>query len=204
MREMTITEGLVESKLLSSRIEKEINMSEWIWSVKTIDCTEESSVPYEDKAKAAYQSIRDLIEERNKIKSAIVKSNATTMVKVGKKEMTVAEAIERKSSIGYEQKLLMRWKTVYANAVNRVDTENVRVQNRIDQMLSQLVVNDKSDIAEAQKAVTETYIAQNGWMVYDPLNLEDKIKKLDEDIDDFLKNVDLALSLSNAVTHIEV
>ena len=204
MREMTITEGLVELKLLSSRIEKEINMSEWIWSVKTIDCTEESSVPYEDKAKAAYQSIRDLIEERNKIKSAIVKSNATTMVKVGKKEMTVAEAIERKSSIGYEQKLLMRWKTVYANAVNRVDTENVRVQNRIDQMLSQLVVNDKSDIAEAQKAVTETYIAQNGWMVYDPLNLEDKIKKLDEDIDDFLKNVDLALSLSNAVTHIEV
>ena len=204
MREMTITEGLVELKLLSSRIEKEINMSEWIWSVKTIDCTEESSVPYEDNAKAAYQSIRDLIEERNKIKSAIVKSNATTMVKVGKKEMTVAEAIERKSSIGYEQKLLMRWKTVYANAVNRVDTENVRVQNRIDQMLSQLVVNDKSDIAEAQKAVTETYIAQNGWMVYDPLNLEDKIKKLDEDIDDFLKNVDLALSLSNAVTHIEV
>ena len=204
MREMTITEGLVELKLLSSRIEKEINMSEWIWSVKTIDCTEESSVPYEDKAKAAYQSIRDLIEERNKIKSALVKSNATTMVKVGKKEMTVAEAIERKSSIGYEQKLLMRWKTVYANAVNRVDTENVRVQNRIDQMLSQLVVNDKSDIAEAQKAVTETYIAQNGWMVYDPLNLEDKIKKLDEDIDDFLKNVDLALSLSNAVTHIEV
>ena len=49
----------------------------------------------------------DLISRRNKIKSAIIMSNAKTVVEVAGKQMTVAEAIDKKSSIEYEKELLI-------------------------------------------------------------------------------------------------
>ena len=59
-------------------------------------------------------------------------------------------------------------------------------------------------IAEAQKIMSETYMANNGWGMFDPLDLAEKIKALDEQIDGFEKDVDIALSMSNAITTIEI
>ena len=38
----------------------------------------------------------------------------------------------------------------------------------------------------------------------DPLTLEDKIKELEKEIDEFQKNVDFVLSESNSRTYIEI
>lgn len=55
---------------------------------------------------ASYDKVMGLISYRHKIKALVVQSNACTKVIVGKEEMTVAEAIERKQSIQYEKDLL--------------------------------------------------------------------------------------------------
>ena len=123
MRKITITEGLVELKLLDSRIRK-ATVKDWAIGVYSKDVTQENKKKFEEVTKANYQSIKDLINERAKIKSAIVKSNAKTQVKVGEKKMTVAEAIERKSSIDYEKDLLSEWKTSLAQATNTVEKGN--------------------------------------------------------------------------------
>lgn len=203
MRDITITEGLVELKLLDKRIEKAMTKN-WCAAVRASEFSEEKRKEYETEIKALYQSVNDLISERNRIKAAIVKSNATTTLKVGSEEMTVAEAIERKSSIEYEKKLMSWVKGAYSSAVNTVTTSNLAVQNKIDQMLNSMASSDKADIAEAQKVLSESYMAKNGWILLDPLNAEKEIEKLDKRIDEFEKNVDLALSLSNAVTIITV
>lgn len=203
MRKMTITEGLAELKLLDKRIEKAI-LKEYAWSAKKADMTEAENARHKEIAEANYASVMDLIKNRNAIKSAIVKSNATTVVKVNGVEMTVAEAIERKTSISYEKRLLTEWRDQYAGAKNNADRQNERVQERIDNMLSQIASSGKSDITDAQKVMSETYMANNGWGVFDPLDLGEKIKTLDEQIDGFEKDVDIALSMSNAITTIEI
>lgn len=203
MRKMTITEGLAELKLLDSRIRKAI-YTEFIWAAKKVDMTEEQNKKYRQVAESNYASVCDLIKNRNAIKSAIVKSNAVTMVKVDGVEMTVAEAIERKSAIEYERSLLASFKDQFAGTKNTVEKQNARVQERIDNMLSQIASSGKNDIAEAQKIMSETYMANNGWGMFDPLDLAEKIKALDKQIDGFEKDVDIALSMSNAITTIEI
>ena len=95
MRKISITEALNELKLYDSKITKAITnatlcgatkkSSDKVGVVKKED--------FEDRAKASYQSVTDLIANRNTLKSAVVKSNAVTEVTVDDKVMTVAEAI---------------------------------------------------------------------------------------------------------------
>lgn len=203
MRRMTITEGLAELKLLDDRIKKAV-AKDYIWSGKKTDITEAAKEEHGRIAKANYASAKDLIENRNAIKAAIVKSNATTMLTIGGKEMTVAEAIERKSSIEYEKMLRDEFIRQYKNAERTANTANERVQERIDAMLERVAASGNTDIETAQKVMSEAYLANNGWDIVDPLDLMEKANALDIEIAEFEKNVDIALSMSNAVTFIEV
>lgn len=202
MRKLSITEALVELKLLDSRIIK-ATRKDWIACIKRSEKGEVREA-FEQKVKANYQAVMDLMGERRKIKTGIVMSNANTRLLVGGVEMTVAEAIERKSSISYEQDLLDRWKSLYETAINTEIRENKEVEKKLDKMLEALVGSDKEDVGTAQKTITENYMQMNGVEVLDPLHLKDLIDDLEDEIGNFVKNVDSALSMSNATTFIEV
>ncbi|HYK73264.1 MAG TPA: hypothetical protein VEV44_09105, partial [Pseudoneobacillus sp.] len=102
--EITIAKGLVELKLLNNRINRVINDSVFAGFTvgKKVMTGFNDIEELEQRAKSDYQSVQDLIKRRNEIKSAIVVSNATTEVQIADKTLTVAEAIERKSSIEYD------------------------------------------------------------------------------------------------------
>ena len=203
MREMTITEGLVELKTLDSRIEKAIS-KEFIGYSKNSDKDSDAWKDFEEQAKANFRSVIDLINERAKIKSAIVKSNAETEVMIADKKMTVAEAIERKSSICYEEDLLRKLKLDYATITTAVENRNREVDNKLDSLLQTLVGSDKKVDAEEQKRTTEAYIERNGYCLADPLKLQNVIDTLENNITAFKANVDVALSVSNARTVITI
>ena len=175
MRKLSITEGLVELKLLDSRIYKAMD-KDWAIATKKAEITPDNLKKFQGEVKANYQSIMDLIKERNKIKSAIVKSNAKTTLKVGDKKMTVAEAIDRKASIKYEKELLNTWKSNIADAEKIVTATNQRVQEKIDVMLSQLASSEKDDIASATVILSESYMEKNGLELIDPIDLKAKIE----------------------------
>lgn len=208
MRKISITEALNELKLYDSKITKEITnatlcgatkkSSDKVGVVKKED--------FEDRAKASYQSVTDLIANRNTLKSAVVKSNAVTEVTVDDKVMTVAEAIERKNSIEYDETLLNEMKRQYANATAAVDKENKKVDAKVDDLLTTLVGkdSDKKLNKEDQEAVEKPYREKNEFEFIDPLGLYEKIQALEADIDGFKSNVDTVLVLSNATTFIEV
>jgi len=208
MRKISITEALNELKLYDSKITKEITnatlcgatkkSSDKVGVVKKED--------FEDRAKASYQSVTDLIANRNTLKSAVVKSNAVMEVTVADKVMTVAEAIERKNSIEYDETLLNEMKRQYANATAAVDKENKKVDAKVDDLLTTLVGkdSDKKLNKEDQEAVEKPYREKNEFEFIDPLGLYEKIQALEADIDGFKSNVDTVLVLSNATTFIEV
>lgn len=208
MKKISITEALNELKLYDSKINKAIA------NAKLASAAKKSSDKvgvvkkdeFEERAKASYQSVTDLIANRNALKSAIVKSNAVTEVTINGKIMTVAEAIERKNSIDYDVTLLNEMKKQYVTATDTVNKENKKVDNKVDELLSTLIGkdSDKKISKEDQEAIEKPYREKNEYEFIDPIGIYDKMLELEVDIDGFNSEVDTRLVLSNATTFIEI
>lgn len=208
MRKISITEALNELKLYDSKINKAIANAKLASAAKKSSdkvgvVTKED---FEERAKASYQSVTDLIANRNALKSAIVKSNAVTEVTINGKTMTVAEAIERKNSIDYDVMLLNEMKKQYVTATDTVNKENKKVDNKVDELLSTLIGkdSDKKISKEDQEAIEKPYREKNEYEFIDPISIYDKMLELESDIDGFNSEVDTKLVLSNATTFIEI
>lgn len=203
---MSIHQALAELKLLDKRISSATNGANFIDTavghkpVRGFNTVKD----YEDYATSAYQSATALISRRNRIKAAVVLSNATTTVKVGLVELTVAEAIERKTTIVYEQRLLAKMTQDYNNAVRAVDTENRSVQARLEDLLKiSLGTERKGKEAEAE-AISKTFKEDNDARLIDPIGLRKKIDALTEHIETFLSQIDYRLSESNTLTTVTI
>ena len=203
MRTISITQALVELKTLDRRIRKAEN-HEFVFAAKNTDKDSEAIKELRKRAKASYQSARDLMRERENIKAAIVSSNAKTKVTIAGEQMTVAEAIEKKTSIDYEQMLLSSLKAQLASIDHHVTAHNKSVDEKIDRLLETLVGADKEASAEEQKATADLYRERNGIYKEDPIGIQDEIDALEKYIADFLAEVDVALSISNAKTMIKL
>lgn len=208
MREISITEALNELKLYDSKISKAIGNAKLVGAAKK--SSDKVGVVTKDafieKSKASYQSITDLIENRNALKSAIVKSNATTEVEIAGKKMTVAEAIERKNSIQYEVDFLLEMKRQYATSTDTVNKENKKVDAKVDELLQTLVGkdSDKKISKEDQENIEKPYRDKNEFEFIDPIGIFDNMIALEAEIDAFNSNVNTALVLSNATNFIEL
>ena len=205
---LSIHRALGELKTLDKRIRKEIENTIFIGAKKKSSNTEyktrTSIVDFNNNVNSSIQSINDLILRRKEIKEAIVNSNANTFVTIGDNKMTVASAIERKTSIGYDKFLLSKIKEQYALIVGFVEENNEEVEcdlsSKIDNMLN---ANDKNNINGIEE-FSKAYRNSNSWEVIDPVDLKSLIDKLEKEITIFENEVDVVLSESNATTFIEV
>jgi hypothetical protein len=205
---MSITQALAELKLLDARINKGIAGGTFCASymVGTKICGTMTPEEADKEIKETWQSVNDLIKRRANIKTKIVASNAATEVEIGGDKMTVAEAIERKNSIQYEQTLLNTLKDDFRKALAAVTQGNEKARDRAQQSLDTVLGKEgsktpsKEDIASIYDPVFQRY----EWKLQDPIGIEKKIAELEKSIDDFISNVDFILSTSNALTTIEV
>lgn len=209
MEQMLVTKGLNELKLLDSRINRKIEEGEFIAAAKLSvpnvngNITKEA---YKTNAKADYQSIVDLIKRRNNIKSAIIQSNAVTKVDIAGKTMTVAEAIDKKSSIQYEISLLEKLTIQYKKSSDIIIKENQKVDDSIEQLLNTAYGKEgKEKITQASyDAIAEPYRKANEYGLVDALDGEKLIKEMKDKIESFLSEVDTALQISNSTTIINI
>lgn len=202
---MSITRGLVELKLLDKRIGKSINDATFCSyqvgsnGVKGYKSVEE----FNEDAKKKHQSVTALIKRREVIKSSIVESNAKTKIRIAGEEMTVADAIERRNhSISYEQQLLEKLRRDLNNAINNMEKENEEAKYRLEQQLQMMAGKEGKVKTEDTAATTEFFWKHNQANLIDPIEARAEIEKLSKKIDDFLAEVDFALSESNVVTKI--
>ena len=207
-RRISITEALMELKLYDQKINKALSNVDFI-GCKKKSADKVGSFKTENfvaNAKAEYQSVSDLIENRHKLKKAIVDSNANTIVEIGGKKYTVAAAIEYKTSIMYDKMKLQTMKSQWNAATNIIQKENNRVDAQVDKMLETFLGKDsEKKVSEADlSAISDPYRAKNEWELVDPLNLYVEIQALETKIDAFEADVDVRLSISNSVTYIEV
>jgi len=208
MDEMTVGRALKEIKLLDARIAKQTQGAVFIDAYqeknKKLWRGHTARDVFEKNAKADYDSIVDLIARRNKIKTAILVSNATQTVTIGNETFVVIEAIERKRSIELDRALLGKMQGEFTHVRKHIDNTDASLKNQISEMLKQNVsaerVLDKADYDR----IAAPFREDNELKMVDPLQLEQRIKKLDETIDRFMNDVDYALSESNATTKIQI
>jgi hypothetical protein len=162
---------------------------------------------YEANAKASIASIDKLIARRDEIKSKIVLSNAITVVRFPSgREMTVAEVIERKSSIIYRKSYLQNLRTQYNNALNMLVREQASVKANLEKRIENIL--GKGDALKGKdaeiKAITEGFLTENEPKLINPVNLKVLIDNLTAEIEEFDNEADFLLSESNTRTDIEV
>ena len=208
MEKMLVTVALNELKLLDSRIIKEIDRGSFISSAKKSSPKVSPAMSKEEfieQAKSKFNSVKDLIERRAKIKAAIVDSNAKTEVEIDGVKMTRADAIERKSSINYEKLMLNELKDQLNIHTAKVNSSNYEGDNKIDSLVQSAYGKEgKNNIKqEDYDAIAKPYREANEWDIVDPLNLKDVIEEMEKRIDGFESNVDSALQISNCTTYIE-
>ncbi|MFJ8460683.1 hypothetical protein ACIQ57_16295 [Lysinibacillus xylanilyticus] len=205
-KKISIHRALTELKMLNHRIEAATNEVSAVLanrkSNSKINGVEMQE--YEKQMQASYDKVVSLIDYRNRIKALVVESNAKTKVIVGKEEMTVAEAIERKQSIQYEKELLEVMQQQYRSAVNTVTKENDALPAKLETYLVNILGNKEKQSPEEVKLHTETFMKRNEYELIDPMNIKKKIEALSNRIEEFESEVDAVLSESNATTFIEV
>lgn len=205
--QITITEALVKLKTLDNRIQRAISVLNPVTTVtgKNAPRGFNTTVEFEEKAKADFKSAQDLIKYRQVVKGAIVAANAVTTVAIGGKTMTVAQAIERKNSIKYEKTLLSQISQNYAATIRQLISLEADAERRLDDNLRQVLGKDvKSKDAVEVEAHTKLFWDNNKPRIIDPLDSKKLIESLEKDIVEFEGEVDFRLSEANATTKIEV
>ena len=206
---MTIHRGLSELKLLDARIEKGISQLEPVApnqkNKKIGGYLDESE--YVKNTLASWQSVIDLIKRKSAIKSAIVASNAKTMVKVGGKAFTVADAITFKTIIESKTKLASHLRGRLTAVAGSINKGNEQVNKNVDALLV-AAFNGADNLTKATKesldAIRIPYLDGNNYYMVDPLKVQEKIDELEKETSEFKMEVDAILSESNAVTFINV
>lgn len=206
IKEMSIHRGLSELKTLGARIAKATNETVLVLAKRKED-VEIAGFPVEDYKKlmqASHDKVLSLIAYRNNIKSAIVQSNATTIVEVGGVKMTVAEAIERKDSILYKQELLGKLRRQYADELRSYEAQKAALPSKLESYLVNILGSKEKAKADEVETYTNTFLRRNEFELYDPFSVKNIIDKLQEEVDTFITEVDTVLSESNAITRIQV
>lgn len=205
---MLVTQALNELKLLDARIRKSINFNHFVASARTASDTVngKTKAEFEESVKANFDSINDLIDRRTKIKQAIILSNAQTKVTFDDKEYTVAELIDMKSSITYQEQLLVTLRSEYDDCSRDVNRNNEIMQGKIDKLIETSIGTEKkkSDDNSDIESITTIYRKNNEHSLVDPINVLEKIEALEKYIMNFKSNVDSILQISNCTTFIEI
>lgn len=206
---MTVHKALCELKVLGDRIDKEIDSLNFL-TLNKHGNQKINGVPVKDyieNVRANFKSVMTLINRRNAIKGAIINSNAVTKVIIGKKEYTVAEAIDMKANgMSNPQKILRNLELQWNRSLSMAERENgEKLDARADAYVKSLYEgSDMKNLSDDIQKVRETFVASQTVDIIDPIGAQDVMRNLKDGIDTFMADVDSALSVSNALTNIEI
>jgi len=133
--------ALNEIKRISNRIQKIVDYGSFI----DISRKNVNRELFSETCKSDWQSLKDLIHLRNSLRRAIIKSDSTTIVKIGNETMCITEVLERKKSIVTHIRLLENLKSKRDSILKSIDVDidildPINIDNRIDNL--ELYINN--------------------------------------------------------------
>lgn len=206
-QKMTIHRALAELKLLDAKIEKGIKDIYPIGIIKKGGKVDGwfDEAEFKKSAQSSYASVNDLIQRKAAVKSAIVKANCETKVKIGDNEMTIADAIAFKKVVEHKKQLMDVLKSKHTGVVGVLNKNNEAVNKNCEALLSHVMGKDNVKATDGDiDAISKPYLENNLFTLVDPLEILKRVEAMEKEIGEFDTNIDAALSEINAVTFIEV
>lgn len=201
--DISVTHALSEIKLLRARIYNGLDDASFMMLKKRRSDLVDAD-KFASQALAVYQSYTDLVARYQKLKSAIVKSNAVTTVRIAGKTYTVADAVEQKRSISFQEDLLKKMMREHARVQEEFKTHQCNEHQRVERLLTIELGKDSKTNVDVIKSLTDTLLAENKAEILDPLHLADKIASMKNEIEEFKTTVDWILAESNGRTMIHI
>lgn len=208
MEKISVTRALADLKVIKKRIASLIDGAIFVDAYQNrstiLGRTKKSQAEFKREIEAASQSINDLMSRHDRIKAAIVDSNAKTKIKICGDEITVAAAIERKQSIEFKKTLLKKMREQWAACKTTVDKDNSSLEDSLEKLLTSMYGSDKKTDPAMFEETSKAFRQQNEIRIFDPVGVEKQIATLENYISSFEGEVDFALSEANAKTEIEI
>jgi hypothetical protein len=206
---MSITRGLRELKLLDDRIMKTISEMKFVDVFQgknpgVVLISKKQKTVFESDIKEKIQSYDALLKRRTAIKSAIMKSNSESKIKIAGKEYFVIDAIEKKSSLKYDKEFLKKMRNDWVLVSNNIESNRVNIENQVNTIVTQAFGADKKNDKETYDNIAKPFIEANELKLVNPVDIYKRIEELDKEIVEFEAEVDFILSESNAKVEIEI
>lgn len=211
MAMISVTRALVELKRLDERISKAVTGGVFIsrtigrgTSQKVVGSSD-SVADMTQKIQGSFDKVTSLILNRERMKSAIVMSNAATKVTILGREISVAEAIELKSTVSVRTLYLNTLRAQMLSELNMVSKATALLEAEIETSVNTLYGADSKKLdPETLKNVSEVKKTQKEQALLDSGKIADKIEAIEADILNLTSELDFVLSESNAKTVISV
>lgn len=206
--QMTLDRAYLELKLLDQEI---VNRTEQFAPVTKqkrngkLVSTRLTQTTFNMRASAGWQSLRNLMARKRRIKSAMLVANATAKVTVCGEEYTMAEAVEMKGMMAKEKEIVAETRKKIEMEKQSIDDMHEQNNWRLAKLL-EATYGAKEDplSAEDYEAVAGPYKKDNDVELFDPLNCEGLLKELEEKADAFLASVDACIAAANLTTIIQL
>lgn len=204
---LTLTRALSELKLLQKRYEKEV------YALNLIAVKQGSKLrrpnsgiglnDFEQSAVSSLQSVKSLYERIILIKTKIDEANATTVVNVAGKDMTIQQAIVEKKYILLKEELLEKLRGLKSSVNHDLEKADSEVRSSAESLRNSLAQSGNKKNEDIDDMVNKLIKSEEASLV-DPCSLDKEITTLERYIEDFKSNVDFALSEVNSKTEIEI
>jgi hypothetical protein len=199
----TVSRSLVELKTLDGRMKKLLDCGKFIEYKTMSHCPSLDEETFRRSSTAAYQSYYGLAARRDLINYLVNESNNRTMVTIGEKEMTISSAISLKKTNEAKIKLLDVLKKQRQTVIIEKAAHEERLKANVDLNVRAIYGKGKPDVGIVA-TISDGLAANDPFEVLDPLNIDEIIKHMEEDVLVFEKDVDKVLSESNARTTITI
>lgn len=209
MAKITLARALTELKMTEKRIDDffETNKNYFVGWKKTnstfLNETSTTVAEFEVASVKNMDSINGLIDFWMKLKSAISKANNEFVVTVNKEEMTISEAIFKKSQMAFKKRLLDKLRAEHQKFIQTNESVNNNILANAEGIAKQMAGN-KVPSPEVIKGFQDAFAANFKIEFVDPIHVEQKIENLKTEIDTFTSEIDYILSEANAKYTIEV
>jgi hypothetical protein len=206
---ISLTRALAEVKTLEDRIQKAILTAKFIDVVQgtaetPVDRAFRSKEELAARIQGDFQSIEALAARRAAMKAAITKANVVTLVKVGERTMTIADAVALKQALFLHQLLLDAMKQSQLQGTRQVEVLAKQLDEKIERLVQNSFQNVSKVSEEQFQSVRKPQAEAFEPKLLDPLRLNDKIRALESQLEDIQLNLDFALSEVNARTDVEI
>ena len=209
--QMTVTQALRERKILKDRISRATNEGIYLALVegdaqRPVNKAFRTHEELAAKIQSSTDSVNGLIKRYHAIVDALISSNANTTVTVAGQTLTVAAAIERRTSNSMTKEFLVRIGVQQAGIVREMDSRSRILSQSIEARIAANKTDSMDATQVAQLAADSKAVLERESMpkIFDPANILSGYDKMRSDFDAFEDELETQLNIINATTMIEI